>query len=201
MHQIIFFFEGDIHEHVSKMNNALRLRPKLSTLGQILTVGEFFTWLGLFFAASTQREAGRVLFEPPNASRNPSHFSSSEGPRFDRFMTRHRWEDIKAVSLEAFSDASQSAIDPWCFIRPLITAFNENRKLSVVASEFVVVDESMSAFRARHSKTGNCECHPQGLPHLSFVERKPGIITRTNNNTYFTTHTNLCPIQSRLGQS
>jgi hypothetical protein len=48
----------------------------------------------------------------------------------------------------------------------LVDGFNTNRHDWVAASARKTLDESMSAFRPRTSKTG-------GLPHLSFILRKP----------------------------
>jgi Transposase IS4 len=160
------------------MNAALQLKTKLKSAKTMITVGEFHVWLGLFLAAATKQDCGRDLWHKTSKRLRLSHFSPREGPDFGRFMTCHRFEDIKKVVLEAFSDHSKSAVDPWCFIRPMIKAFNDNRKRTVVDTDFVVVDESMSAFKPRRSTAGKCECHPKGLDHLSFIERKPGIIPR-----------------------
>ena len=155
------------------MSAALLLKPKLRTHLEVITVGEFLVWLGLFLAAASEQESGRMLWNKVS-SRPESHFSSREGANFGRFMTNHRFDDIKKVALLGTSDLSESALDPWCHIRRMVTAFNENRKRTLVEPDFVVVDESMSAFRPRRSTAGNCECHPRGLPHLSYIERKPG---------------------------
>jgi Transposase IS4 len=162
------------------MNTALRLMTNLRTANAVISVGEFLVWLGLFFAAALHQEFGRELWAT-TSRRTRSHFSSNEGAGFGRFMTLHRFENIKAVALEAFNtDRSQQGVDPWCIIRPLITDFNKNRERNIVDSGFVVVDESMSAFRPRRSVAGKCDCHPgKGLPHLSFIERKPGNISKT----------------------
>ena len=53
------------------------------------------------------------------------------------------------------------ASDPWREVRWLVDGHNANRKATVTASWLVVVDETMWAW------TG------QGMPHLSFVKRKP----------------------------
>jgi hypothetical protein len=47
-----------------------------------------------------------------------------------------------------------------------VTAFNDNRRRTVAASSTKVFDESMSAYRPQTTKTG-------GLPHISFIMRKP----------------------------
>ena len=159
-------FSGNIDDHVAKMNAVLRL-SNLRSANIVITVGEFLVWLGLFLAATLKQESGRDLWFTKSSKRVVSHFSTPEGPNFNRFMARHRFEDMKSLVLEAFNDHSESHTDPWCFIRPLITAFNDNRKRSVVDTDFVVVDESMSAFRPRTTNSVACDCHKGGLPHLS----------------------------------
>lgn len=66
----------------------------------------------------------------------------------------------------AFYDESRKNSDPWWKIISLIEDFNENRSNTVAASIIKTVDECMSSFRPQTTKTG-------GLPHLSFVRRKP----------------------------
>ena len=56
--------------------------------------------------------------------------------------------------------------EPWWQIRGAIDGFNKNRNLKISASALKVLDEIMCAYQPRKSKTG-------GLPHLSFVMRKP----------------------------
>ena len=72
---------------------------------------------------------------------------------FDKFK---RW---KRYLSEGPVDERPS--DPWREIRWLIRGYNENRKRTICASWLVVADETMWAW------TG------QGMPHLSFVKRKP----------------------------
>jgi hypothetical protein len=61
---------------------------------------------------------------------------------------------------------SQSDLDAWWQIRPLVDRFNENRRGSVHMSRVQVPDEAMSPLQPRTSATAD-------LDHLSFVERKP----------------------------
>ena len=51
---------------------------------------------------------------------------------------------------------------PWRETRWLVDGHNENRRKTIKPSWLVVVDETTLAW------TG------QGMPHLSFVQRKPG---------------------------
>jgi hypothetical protein len=57
-------------------------------------------------------------------------------------------------------------MDPWWMVRQLVADFNKNRNRNVAASIIKLMDKSMSAWRPQASKTG-------GLPHLTFILRKP----------------------------
>lgn len=63
-----------------------------------------------------------------------------------------------------FGSASED--DPWSMIQNLVTEFNKNRERNVRPGSIIVYDESMSQWKPRTSKTG-------GLPHLSYIQRKP----------------------------
>ena len=65
----------------------------------------------------------------------------------------------------AFFDAVNEH-NPWYPIQSLVEAFNDNRRKWLVASLVIVLDESMSNFQPRTTKTSL-------LPHLSFIFRKP----------------------------
>jgi hypothetical protein len=63
-------------------------------------------------------------------------------------------------------DADGNGGDPWHMVLLMVDGYNSNRQSWLAASVRKVLDESMSAFKPRTSKTG-------GLPHLSFILRKP----------------------------
>ena len=54
----------------------------------------------------------------------------------------------------------------WWKFAEAINSFNENRSENIMTSSDRILDESMSAFRPRTSKTG-------GLPNISYILRKP----------------------------
>ena len=55
----------------------------------------------------------------------------------------------------------EGPVDPWARIRPLVNGFNESFTDKFVPGYMMTIDETMIAWRGR------------GLPHLSFVPRKP----------------------------
>jgi len=79
-------------------------------------------------------------------------------------MSRGRFEEYKKFFSYAFEGNKPD--DPWNRIMGLVDGFNYNRKINVAASMKKVLDESMSAFQPRSTPNG-------GLPHFSFIKRKP----------------------------
>lgn len=79
-------------------------------------------------------------------------------------MKRNRFEQFKQFFPEAFEGNDPD--DPWNKIGDLLKGFNENRLRTVAASIRKVLDEIMSHFQPRSTAKG-------GLPHLSFIKRKP----------------------------
>jgi hypothetical protein len=154
----LLLYPGKIDEHVAKISAAMKVKdPKAADL----TVGEYVVWHGLFIAASVCSQRGHKLWDKKSAvPRFRKH------PEFGEYMTRTRFEFIKANLLAAFSDHTKSLTDKWWEIRPLIDSFIENRRRTVLMSEVQIPDEAMSAFQPRTTPTAD-------LDHVSFVERKP----------------------------
>ena len=149
-------YPGDIDADILKMNAALvadKFKPT--------TVGEFFVFLGVFLGARGQNCRGRDLFISPEKK---SLFK--QYPEFGRIMTRHRFESLKKHCTAVCTDEGAIATDQWYRFRPMVDAFNKNRRRNVIMSKSIVIDESMSAFRPRTTARG-------GLPNISFVKRKP----------------------------
>ena len=65
-----------------------------------------------------------------------------------------------------FANLTGANRDEWEMFRPVVCAFNENRRRTVNFSGLAVGDESMSQWAPRTSAYG-------GLPTISFVKRKP----------------------------
>jgi hypothetical protein len=86
-------------------------------------------------------------------------------------MPMRCFEDIKTFLPYAFADFEKQnpALpndDPRYMLSKLIDEFHKNRAKTVAASVIKLLDESMSAWCPRKSKTG-------GLPNISFILRKP----------------------------
>jgi hypothetical protein len=87
-------------------------------------------------------------------------------------ISRNRFQDLTALYPYAFIGPETTtrvwngAQDPWYPIIDHVNGYNTNRTLRIAASKEKTVDETMSPFMPQTTKRG-------GLPHLSFVKRKP----------------------------
>lgn len=80
-------------------------------------------------------------------------------------ISAHRFKTVKEMLHYAFFDEINED-DPWYPISSLVAAFNDNRRRLVASAILIVLDESMSNFQPRTTKTSL-------MPHLSFIFRKP----------------------------
>ena len=151
-------YPGNLDADVRKIDADMKRHdPKSRTL----TKGELVVFEGLLLAATLVTQRGHALFTPPA---RPRRFTPHPG--FEKYMTRARFDTIKRSILAACADHDSCGQDAWWEIRPLISAFNENRLVNVLRSDILVPDELMSPYQPRTTAAGD-------LAHLSFVERKP----------------------------
>jgi hypothetical protein len=88
-------------------------------------------------------------------------------PDFEHHRMPHwRFEQFSKCVPVIWEDKSKQETDEWLRFISALDEFNERRKTVVTASAKKVADESMAALRPRTTKRG-------GLPHLSFIMRKP----------------------------
>ena len=90
-------------------------------------------------------------------------------PRMGRHgMSKNRWKAIRSALAFGPSDDASFDQDEWCFIDPMVTAFNEHMADVVNPGWLQCVDETMSAWRGKQGKRDSKKC-----PKLSLVPRKP----------------------------
>jgi hypothetical protein len=93
------------------------------------------------------------------------------GPTGLNIMPEYRFRDIKRCFSWSFQDKSKADkatddYDPWNMILLMVNGYNKNRHDWMAGSIRKVLDETMSAWCPQTTPTG-------GLPHLSFILRKP----------------------------
>ena len=124
------------------------------------SMAEWHTFLGMIIGAVQFTQRGRCLWRQPDYRGIRGH------PDYGKYMAESRFEMFKKVAHYFFADLSVRSSDPWWPIRGGVDGFNANRMRTIRRSRALCTDEAMSAFQPRSSKLG-------GLPHLSFVQRKP----------------------------
>jgi hypothetical protein len=165
------FFElwpGDYRQHLRVLNlwvaeHNAGIRDRRKTIKEV-THREYHHFLAILLYGCGYDEAGKDLWGVKNDY--PSVYGAPDLKQYTN-MSYDRFKALKSLFHLAFTDPSTvDKSDPWWEIRSLVDGFNENRKAKVAASVYKVMDESMSSFRPKTSKTGN-------LPNISFVKRKP----------------------------
>lgn len=121
---------------------------------------EWMVFKGLVIGAVQFLQRGQALW------RKDDYVGLRGHPNYSQHMSEGRFDQIKKVSNYCFADLSRRSSDPWWPIRGGVDGFNQNRQRTIKKSRAICIDESMSAFQPRASKLG-------GLPHLSFIKRKP----------------------------
>ena len=135
---------------------------------------EWWYFWGVIFAACPCGKGGGRLFESEKAPRrfapvvdlsiDKSKFDERTGQQGKKLLSFDRFTKIKERIRFAFYH--EDAADPWHPIKGLVADYNDNRKKLVACSIVLVLDESMSNFQPRTTKSSL-------LPFLSFIFRKP----------------------------
>lgn len=118
---------------------------------------EWWTFHALMLSAAQLGSSWLSIFDNDQVGLFPA-------PMLDQYMTLYRFNEMRSVFPFAFYDSKGD--DPWYPINRLVRDFNENRSRTVAAGCKRTLDESMCSWQPRISKYG-------GLPHLSFIARKP----------------------------
>jgi hypothetical protein len=158
--------EEILKEYRTKSKNKVGVRPI-----RPVTQREFFVFIGIIIFSGAVGKGGKNLFEKEQDRRKEGVFRLSPSIDLTPHMPMRRFEDIKTYLPYAFADFEKRnpALpnhDPWYMLSKLIDEFNKNRGKMIAASVIKLLDELMSAWCPRKSKTG-------GLPNISFILRKP----------------------------
>lgn len=105
-----------------------------------------------------------------------------DNPDFGQYIPQNYFQAFVAGFPHLWSPKEYWYVDniPWESFLPLLSAFNGKRR-DLVSSTYLVLDESMSAWRPKTSKFG-------GLPNITYEARKPKPLgTMLNNGVEATT--------------
>ena len=117
----------------------------------VYTMGEMMACFCCFYGAA-QFSVGTDAWATKRKGMMPP-------PMFGDILSQDKFKRYHRYISEGPNSAGKN--DPWREVRWLVRGYNANRRATIIASWLIVVDETMWAW------TG------QGMPHLSFVKRKP----------------------------
>jgi Transposase IS4 len=137
---------------------------------------EWWVIWGIIFVACPCHKGGSKLFqtEQPKGTAAPvidmsidkNRFEEATGAAGKKVISWSRFKTIKETFLHLAFDNGTNGDDPWHPISGLVDDFNDNRKRWIVPAMERVLDESMSNFQPRTTKSSK-------LPFLSYLPRKP----------------------------
>jgi hypothetical protein len=132
---------------------------------------EFLVAMGIMIAAAGFNCRGCELWSASNRSEenisDPNTWVTiNESADFGKYMGENRFKEYRKLIAKIWANKERMDNDPWWGFSEAVDKFNSQRKKLVRVSNWVVADESMSAWCPRKSKTG-------GLPNISYICRKP----------------------------
>lgn len=146
-----------VHSIVTRTNNSILNEHSRQTR---FTVQSFFKVLGILYGMTMHHLPNRREYFQDNQSKMTPHFNYGrfmDCSHFEHFIQHLSWSEVRAE-------------DKWSSVRDFITAFNHRRIATVIPSDKLTIDESMSANRTTKTIAHNV---PAGLPHQAKIARKP----------------------------
>jgi hypothetical protein len=163
---LIHLWPGNWREQLRNLNIQVDSYNATCAKGKRMSqVSENEWWIlwGIIFAACPCHKGGNKLFEKATVRQLiPSVNFGKDGMNI---MSWHRFKSIKEKISFAFYDYT-CPDDPYHPVKLLVDGFNDNRREKLATGIKIVLDESMSPFQPRTTKTSK-------LPNLSFIFRKP----------------------------
>jgi hypothetical protein len=154
----------DWRSKVEKINEAV-LASKAKT--RLFSETEFLTGLGILIGAAEFAQRGCDLFSTKDSADEDELWPTLCGePHFEKYMSFYRWKEFKRFLPFIYKDESRKDTDPWWEFVLAVEEFNQIRSSKLIGSQWISVDETMSAYRPRKTALG-------GLPSISFIVRKP----------------------------
>ena len=95
----------------------------------------------------------------------PKNHYFNNAPNFSKYMSKIWFQKIRKFFSKCFCEPNMKEKDPWWHILGGVNQYNEIRKHTFTHVSIIVLDENMSTWRSRTTKTG-------GLPHLMYQQCK-----------------------------
>jgi len=85
---------------------------------------------------------------------------------FEKYMKLYRFKQFRKYVNLIWEDENLKETDEWWRFQPAVDEFNDIRRIRILSAFWMIVDDTMSAYRPRTSATGK-------LPNISYIFRKP----------------------------
>ena len=146
----------------------LRTNPKLSATSpetKKLTGGELKRFFGYMLSLTVHDTQSIEKMWSQNLDPHSSAAPSNMG-RFG--LSLNRFKKLRATITFGPEDELSFARDEWCFVRRLLTSFNQTMASAFTPGWLLGIDESMFAWRGQVGKGD-----PKKCPHCMWLSRKP----------------------------
>ena len=81
---------------------------------------------------------------------------------FEKYMKLYRFKQFRKYVNLIWEDENLKETDEWWRFQPAVDEFNDIRRIRILSAFWMIVDETMSAYRPRTSATGK-------LPNISYI--------------------------------
>ena len=163
------------------MNAKIESKRKSGGNFQFVSEHEFWVWIGIVIAAGGLSLPGDKLWK---CKRNKyyipaGYYTADVGFDAGKSMSNAIFSQLKPFLLLYFNRKNDAS--DWSEIRDAVEGYNKKRRIHVSAGSFKILDEIMCAWRPRQDKFG-------GLPHISFVARKPKPLGKSDVGHLYSSH-------------
>eukprot|EP01047_Picozoa_sp_COSAG01_P030515 COSAG01_NODE_2130_length_8363_cov_5.120523_5_plen_379_part_00 len=169
--QFIMFYPGALDgalEHVETLNEIATSRDTTGKWKNI-SIFDWFAFLSILLARTRYADVPLDSLWKPSGEFAP-YFNN---PDFNVAMNKSQFDIIRRYAHCAFDGGKVS--DPWNPFRGFVDQYNEHMKAFIQLGRYYIHDESMGPWKPRADKYG-------GLPHLSYIQRKPMPFRRSRSN-------------------
>ena len=152
-------------QSLKRLNRHIR-NDHIETRRKYLEVSEneYWKFIGLIILCAVQKTGGAESLWNSKETQG-----LVQRVQVNEYMSETRFKFIKKVWPKQFQldiDDDEKESNKWWEVGHLVHGFNKNRQVTIASSRVKTMDESMSAFKPRTTKTGN-------LPNISYIMRKP----------------------------